>query len=337
MRVRISVLLLGLMAPLLFAQTEAKTDKVPDIIEIGALENIFKPVQFDHKLHADMTSMGEGCNTCHHHGSEGVYEPCADCHVSDEKNASMTMPTINGAYHRNCLNCHQSWTGDEVCQTCHIQKKFRFNLRKSLDATDILAHHHEEIIVPDVFHFVSPESKQDPVSFQHKEHVELYRYKCESCHRQTDCATCHDYTPAIVEEVKTLSVHHDPCSQCHDTVEENTCSACHTKAASKGFTHSSTGFEIKHYHQALSCESCHTGSEPIASLDPTCTNCHSNFEVDEFDHEVTGLRLNEEHIEIDCYECHTDDQYDITPSCMECHDDDISFPTEIPGERIQLK
>jgi hypothetical protein len=59
--------------------------------------------------------------------------------------------------------------------------------------------------------------------------------------------------------------------------------------------------------------------------------------VDEFDHEITGLQLNDEHIEFDCYECHTDDRYDIPPSCVECHDDDVSFPTDLPGERIQLK
>jgi len=336
MWVRTSVTLL-LIAVLGFAQTGVKTDGIPDMIEIGALENIFEPVQFDHKLHAEMTNMGAGCNTCHHHGSEGVYEPCAECHVSEEENASLTMPTINGAYHRSCLNCHQSWIGKDVCKTCHVQKKFRFNVRKSLDATDVLAHHHEEIVVPDVFRFVSPKSKQKPVSFHHKEHVELYRFKCETCHRQTNCAKCHDYKPSKKSEIKTLAVHHDPCSQCHDTVKENACGSCHTGTPSKGFSHDRTGFVLKHFHQSLSCETCHVGKEPIQALDPTCTTCHSNFELYEFDHEVTGLRLSEEHIEIDCYECHTDDQYDITPSCVECHDEDLSFPADLPGERIKLK
>ncbi len=337
MRVRMASLLLLVMAGFVCGQTEMKTDNIPDTIKIGLLENIFEPVLFDHKLHAEMTTMGGGCNTCHHHGSEGVYEPCADCHVSEAENASLSMPTINGAYHRNCLNCHQSWTGEKVCETCHVQKKFRFNLRKSLDATDILAHHHEEIVVSDIFHFVSPESDQKPVSFQHKEHVDLYRFKCETCHRQTDCSTCHNYTPSSVETVKSLAIHHDPCSNCHDTVMENSCESCHSSTPSDGFTHSRTGWELNRFHQPLSCNTCHEGTEPIAALDPTCTNCHTNFEVDEFDHEITGLQLNDEHIEFDCYECHTDDRYDIPPSCVECHDDDVSFPTDLPGERIQLK
>ncbi len=337
MKLRIVFLLLGVWGNIVFSQTGMRTQNIPDKIVIGALENIFMPVQFDHKLHAGMTAMGEGCNTCHHHGNEGVYEPCADCHVSEAENASLNMPTINGAYHRNCLNCHQSWTGDKVCETCHIQKKFRFNLRKSLDATDVLAHHHEEIVVPDVFDFVSPGSDQKPVSFQHKEHVELYRFKCEHCHRQTDCSTCHNYTPSKTTEVKSLPVHHDPCSSCHDTFAENSCSSCHSTTPSTGFTHSRTGWELSRFHRSLSCNVCHEGSEPITALDPTCTTCHANFEPDEFDHKITGLSLSEDHIEIDCYECHMEDRYDVSPSCVECHDEDVSFPTEIPGERIQQK
>ncbi len=330
-----ALFLSGIMAGLVFGQSGTQADKIPDKIEIGLLENLFEPVHFNHKLHAEMATMGQGCTTCHHNSSEGVYEPCADCHVSAAENASLTMPTINGAYHRSCLNCHQSWTGDDVCETCHVQKKFRFNLRKNLDATDILAHHHEEIIVPDIFHFVSPESDQKPVSFRHREHVELYRYKCENCHRQTDCSTCHNYTPPVIDEVKTLSVHHDPCSNCHDTVKESACEGCHSSTPSSGFTHAQTGWELNRFHQSLSCDACHKGSKPIVALDPTCINCHTNFEVGEFDHEVTGLRLNDYHVEFDCYECHTDDHYDVPPSCVECHDDDVSFPTDLPGERIK--
>lgn len=337
MKVRIGSLLLLLCLGISIGQTKQVTVDIPDKIEIGLLENIFNPVLFDHKLHADMTKMGGGCNTCHHHGSEGVYEPCADCHVSEEENASMTMPTINGAYHRNCLNCHQSWTGDKVCETCHVQKKLRFNIRKKLDSTDLLAHHHEEIIVPNIFNFVSPKSKQKPVVFQHKEHVELYRFKCEHCHRQTNCATCHNYTPSKNKKVRSLAIHHDPCSQCHDTGIETGCELCHRSTASKGFTHSNTGWELNKHHQPLKCNQCHVGKEPITALDNTCTTCHTNFEVDSFDHAVTGLQLSEDHEEIDCYECHTDDQYDITPSCVECHDEDLSFPTDIPGELIKLK
>jgi hypothetical protein len=333
MKCNLLLLLLGLCFATLPAQSPADHSQIPDHIVIGTLENIFKPVQFDHKLHADMTVMGDGCTTCHHHGEEDVFEPCADCHMTEEDNASLEMPTLNGAYHRSCLNCHQDWTGDHVCETCHEKQKLRFNTRKALDATDILAHPHKEIIVPKMFKFVTPGSKQKQVVFHHQEHVDLYRYKCEHCHRQTNCASCHNYKPASADKIMTLDIHHNPCSNCHDTTTESNCSHCHLDKASSGFSHEMTGWKLNRFHQPLTCESCHQGSEPVEALDPSCIGCHDNFEVGSFDHAVTGLVLNEEHEEIDCYECHSDDRYDLTPSCNECHDEDISFPANIPGTR----
>jgi len=307
---------------------------VPDRIEIGALENIFKPVLFDHKLHAEMIQPGDGCVTCHHHAEEDVFQPCADCHVAEEENASISMPTINGAYHRNCLNCHQDWMGDHVCETCHIQKKWRLNKRKSLDATDILAYQHKEIVVPEIFHFVRPGSKEKPVAFHHKEHVDLYRYKCEHCHRQTNCASCHNSSPPPAAKIMTLSIHHDPCSSCHDTDSKEECGLCHRDKPSSGFTHETTGWKLNRFHKPLSCQSCHVGTAPIVALDPDCLGCHDNFEVGSFDHRITGVILNSDHEEIDCYECHIDDHYDQPPSCVDCHDEDMVFPAFVPGEKV---
>jgi hypothetical protein len=320
-----------------FAQESDSSGEPPAKIEIGILSNIFHPVHFEHKLHADMTTMGVGCATCHHHAPDSVYQACGECHLSEESEASLAMPTLNGAYHRNCLNCHQDWTGDDVCETCHVKRKFSFSPRRSLDATDVLVHKHKEIIVPTLFHFVSPESKQKPVVFHHEEHVDLYRYDCEHCHRQASCVTCHDYSPQPTEHIYTLDIHHNPCSNCHDTEDENTCTRCHTDSPSQGFNHDNTGWSLNKHHTTIACENCHTGSEPIAKVDPNCTTCHVNFELDEFDHSKTGLQLNDDHIEIDCYECHIDNRYDVAPSCVECHDEDLSFPTEIPGDLIKLK
>jgi len=316
------------------AQPGSSPQDIPDKIEIGLLENIFKPVVFDHKLHAEMTNPGDGCVTCHHNAQDEVYQPCVTCHVQEEDKSSMSMPTINGAYHRNCLNCHQGWMADHVCETCHIQKKWRLNKRRSLDATDILAHKHQEIIVPDIFHFVRPEAQEKPVRFQHKQHVNLYRYKCEHCHRQTNCASCHNSTPPPARKVMTLNLHHSPCSKCHDTSHDDKCSYCHRATPSAGFTHALTGWPLNRYHAELACQSCHEGTAPVSALDPSCIDCHSNFEVGEFDHQITGVELNDDHIEIDCYECHIDDKYDVVPSCVDCHDEDMVFPQFIPGTII---
>ena len=60
MKVRIGSLLLLLCLGISIGQTKQVTVDIPDKIEIGLLENIFNPVLFDHKLHADMTKMGGG-------------------------------------------------------------------------------------------------------------------------------------------------------------------------------------------------------------------------------------------------------------------------------------
>lgn len=312
-----------------FCQTDSTS--IPDHIEIGILENIFKPVMFNHKLHADMTSPGIGCEVCHHNAEDEVFEACADCHVSEEEDASMAMPTINAAYHRNCLNCHQNWNSDHVCETCHVQQKWRFNPRRALDATDVLAYEHKEIIVPDIFHFDRTESVEKPVFFHHKEHVDLYRYKCEHCHRQNDCSICHNSQYAVKTESLTLPIHHEPCANCHDTEEEQHCNTCHRDEPSSGFKHDLTGWPLNRFHDKLECQACHIGDAPIETLNNSCIECHDDFEVDVFNHSIVGLDLDEDHIEIDCYECHTDDRYDVPPDCVECHDEDMTYPEFKPG------
>ena len=329
-------LTLLLMVCLAFVQGQSNQTppEIPGKIQIDRLENIFKPVDFDHRLHAEMAVMGEGCVTCHHHAEDEIYAPCGDCHLEVEEEASLAMPTLNGAYHRNCLNCHRDWSADHRCETCHAKQKLRFNTRRSLDATDFLAHPHKEIKIPDVLHFVRPESKQKPVLFHHQEHVELYRLQCEHCHRQTRCATCHKEAMAPSQKVMTLTVHHAPCSSCHDTQTETDCSQCHRDTPSDGFSHELTGWALNRFHIPLKCEQCHSGTSPITALDQNCISCHDNFMLGAFDHSVTGLQLTDGHEEIDCGDCHGAGRFDQTPSCVACHDEDLAYPEDIPGIRI---
>ena len=333
MRSLIALLVLTLSFGSLIAQEAGVSPDVPEMIDIGELSNIFHPVHFAHGLHARMTVMGDGCATCHHHAEDEVYEPCSECHLAEDPTASMAMPTLNGAYHRACLNCHQDWMDDDVCHTCHLKRRFTFNARRTLDETDVLAYKHKEIIVPELVHFVPPESDEKPVLFHHREHTELFRYDCATCHRQTNCTKCHNYEPHG-KQIALLDHHHDPCSSCHDTENEQDCKKCHTDSPSSGFVHGVTGFPLNSYHSSLSCETCHEGEAPIKALDPNCMGCHDNFEIGLFDHAVSGLVLNEDHEEIDCYECHIDDDYLVAPSCMECHDEDVSYPDQLPGERV---
>jgi hypothetical protein len=333
MRSLLTGLALLLSFGFLLAQKTVLQSAIPEKIDIGELSNIFHPVHFAHGLHARMTAMGDGCATCHHHAEEEIYEPCSVCHLAEDPSASLAMPTLNGAYHRNCLNCHQNWMDEDVCHTCHLKKRFTFNARKTLDETDVLAYTHNEITIPEIVHFIQSGSDVKPVLFHHREHTELYRFDCATCHRETDCAKCHQYVPHE-KKITVLDNHHQPCSACHEVDQADGCTNCHTSKPADGFRHESTGFSLKSFHFTLSCEACHVGHDPIEALDPNCTTCHKNFEVGLFDHTVTGLQLSEDHVEIDCYECHTDEKYDRSPTCVECHDEDLTFPTQLPGKSL---
>ncbi len=304
----------------------------PEIISIDALENIFYPVEFSHGIHARMEGMSDGCTVCHHYAEDDDYTGCAECHMDNPDEASLEEPTLNGAYHRSCLACHREWSNEQLCEACHQQKKFRFNIRRTLDKTDIFSVKHPHIGSPEIVSFQTPDENDTKVTFHHEEHIELYRYDCVSCHRSENCATCHNYQGSKEIVNKTLDEHHDPCQSCHETEEaEDQCGFCHQNTVSKGFTHELTGWPLNTYHLSNTCTDCHGDQKPIRALSTDCVSCHDDFEVGLFDHSRTGFQLSEDHLEIDCYECHADDSYAEPPECLECHDEEYIFPEYLPG------
>lgn len=118
-------------------------DDAPESVEIGSLSKLYEPVWFDHAMHADVAE----CSQCHHHttGQEPTDErclkchaqsgetgsiSCADCHTADrfspeDIKASRTRtyhidkPGLKGAYHLNCIGCHQDQDGPTGCTDCH--------------------------------------------------------------------------------------------------------------------------------------------------------------------------------------------------------------------------
>lgn len=118
----------------------------PTQVQIDQLSQDFAPVQFDHASHVDMV---ENCSECHHHttgtaskdpdcmrchdsGSNGERVACHDCHVAEpfsaeylkkttenKKNYHRDIPGLKGAYHRNCMGCHETSGGPTGCLDCH--------------------------------------------------------------------------------------------------------------------------------------------------------------------------------------------------------------------------
>ncbi len=59
-----------------------KPEQTPELIVIDQVTDRYGPVYFSHKIHAQMSNMGGGCETCHHHNTSGPILQCNNCHSS---------------------------------------------------------------------------------------------------------------------------------------------------------------------------------------------------------------------------------------------------------------
>ncbi|MBU0481794.1 MAG: cytochrome c family protein [Proteobacteria bacterium] len=132
-----------------FAACLAETG--PETVELASLGNFYDAVIFNHSMHVDLA---EGkCAKCHHHttGTAPENPKCLRCHKGGHESGSMACqechpakrfeaaylsevasntqlyhidkPGLKGAYHQNCLGCHQETGGPTGCQDCHARNK----------------------------------------------------------------------------------------------------------------------------------------------------------------------------------------------------------------------
>ncbi len=119
-------------------------EDAPESVTIDSLVNLYTGVEFDHAMHVDYAS----CQECHHHTTGGeVVNPncarchstsgeadevtCTGCHATDRFNETyirtleapelyhIDKPGLKGAYHLNCISCHETTSGPTGCQDCH--------------------------------------------------------------------------------------------------------------------------------------------------------------------------------------------------------------------------
>jgi len=119
-------------------------EDAPESVEIDSMSHLYGPVEFNHALHTEMA----GCSDCHHHTTgtgpasptcarchdgavEGDTVSCSECHASQpfitenlEKMENpeifhIDKPGLKGAFHLNCIGCHQEVDGPTGCQDCH--------------------------------------------------------------------------------------------------------------------------------------------------------------------------------------------------------------------------
>ncbi len=306
----------------------------PEVVILNQLEDLFEPVIFAHKLHAQMTQMGEGCAVCHHYAPAGHIPPCRECHGGPLNPVDLRQPGLKGAYHRQCLNCHREWSHSTACAVCHAKKTPGELAIRQVDTTDIVGIYHPHIAVPDKRVYQVNYKKGPVVTFHHKDHVELFDLRCVDCHREQSCSRCHEIGEKPERAAKTPEEHHKPCISCHTM---KTCSICHTQSETEGFTHARTGWPLNRFHQELKCRSCHLMGRKITKLDRDCIACHSSWNTETFNHSVTGLALDEIHQGMDCIDCHLDRRFDQKPSCANCHDDGRVYPKSSPGTFTEEK
>ncbi len=121
---------------------------VPDTVTLNTQSKLFKPFEFDHAKHIELT---KECSYCHHHttgtlvqdsncvrchrnSSATAIVSCRGCHLVDPfsaaainennpKNYHHDKPSLKAAMHRNCIGCHEKMTGPTGCQDCHQRTK----------------------------------------------------------------------------------------------------------------------------------------------------------------------------------------------------------------------
>jgi len=305
--------------------------EAPDSFVIGQLSDLYQPVHFNHKLHANMAQMGNNCQTCHHYSPPGRIPPCSECHGGANNPQTLRRPSLKGAYHRLCLSCHREWSHETKCVICHLPTPGKIMASTINDTTDIIGISHPKITVPDTKIFITNYKKAPIVTFHHKEHIELIGLKCADCHKKESCDDCHDLKKPVKIK-KTQEEVHAICNDCH---RNDKCEKYHGNKEKPAFSHASTGWPLNRFHQKLSCLACHPTGKKITKLDTKCNTCHGGWNQENFNHAVTGLILNETHREFDCDNCHIDRAFDKPPDCSNCHDDGRTYKTKPPGKFVK--
>lgn len=282
----------------------------PDVVLLGQLAALYEPVPFDHKAHAKMAQMWDGCVTCHHRtpqatagatastpAAPGAALPsqdltagipaCRSCHAVALVDADIHMPALKGAYHRQCLNCHKEWMHENACEVCHRPHPAAGTKTVTPTRDDILGRMHPPIPEPETHLYRARYTPADGsnVLFRHKEHTVTFGLRCTVCHRHDNCSHCHDpkgdkTAQKPLRPGLTWAESHGPCMGCH---QQDRCRTCHYKDGAQPpaeFAHAAhSGQELDTNHVKLACAQCH--AQVQTQTPPTCgdTACHKNGAV----------------------------------------------------------
>jgi hypothetical protein len=318
---------------------QRKPEESPRIIRMQNLQGpdaLYAPVTFSHRLHAEMSEMSGGCSMCHHFNPPGTNVlPCKECHDLSRKRADISKPDYKGAAHRQCMDCHKSWSHETECVSCHAPKTKdskavvpSMNMMKSSP--------HPKLVEPTKKIYSTPGTQGKIVTFYHNEHNEKFGLECTICHADQGCGRCHDKHKSEISKMKSTSTEdkHSVCSKCH-SVKSN-CKNCHKDKEAEPFAHERrTGWPLSRFHSKLACTKCHSKAGIFSGLSNECKSCHGTWTLGTFDHKVTGLKMDDLHAGFECSDCHLENSYQ-KKDCKKCHDDK-TYPKSKPGTLIGAK
>jgi hypothetical protein len=297
--------------------------------EFEKLTDMYNPVTFRHKVHAEMSELSGGCAMCHHNNPPGNILACRHCHELDRSRTDISKPDLLASYHRQCMDCHREWNHSTSCTSCHTLKSEGSQPDVPLDLKETEGRIHPKLTEPGRLLYQTEYEDGQIVTFYHNEHVKLFGLECGDCHKRESCIRCHDKQ----KKRETTELSHDRCSDCHNT--DDRCNFCHGNDVQPPFNHlKKTGFDTGRFHKNLICSDCHRDKLKISRPDRTCKSCHRSWNTGSFDHKRTGFILNENHNGIDCEECHTSSTFNETPGCTSCHDEEMKYPKNKPGRKI---
>jgi len=310
--------------------TTSKTNYGKDVVVMNELVDMYEAVPFEHRRHAEMAEMWDGCETCHHHSpttkptvaavatarshapsqtDASIIPACKSCHPAQiQATTDINMPSLKGAYHRQCLSCHREWMGNNACLICHAARPTTAPTTVQITTTratttfspdDIIGRMHKPIPAPTTKQYVT---RFTPVAgpnvlFRHDEHAKDFGIRCVTCHRHDACLSCHQPAKAgtttspttmtapttttsqqtgshPLQPGRTWRDTHGPCISCH---QNDRCATCHYQdgqAPPNAFTHASTGQELDKDHAKLACASCHRNYKDATNLTCGTDGCH---------------------------------------------------------------
>jgi len=296
----------------------------PNKVILDELVDLYVGVSFDHSTHAKMAGMANGCESCHHYGEPGQpIQACSTCHPAEIAHEDIAQPGLKGAYHRQCLGCHQEWDRDTACEVCH-EKRAGGRLQGSATGTRTSSHY-SEVEFMELITFEG--GGEGAVPFHHKRHSEMYSRSCADCHHEQRCDGCHVEAKVPHPMAAIDRAMHDVCGDCH-AMDDTRCSECHGRSRESRFQHASTGFPLRGPHAGVGCRNCHRAQGPFRPMSTACGSCHAvdKWQPASFDHAITGLVLDETHRDLDCADCHAGG-VGTKAACDGCHDDARKAPS----------